>query len=90
MSTHVLKTDPKPYDFVAANLKKCELRFNDRNFKVGDKLILRKTKYSATEMAGKMGKNLIYTGDTQEKYITHILDDPSYGLKKGWVILSIK
>jgi hypothetical protein len=74
---HELKIDPKYFDDVYLNLKKFELRKNDRDFRVGDTLYLREF------------KNKVYTGRSQFKKITYILDDIDFGLRKDYCILGI-
>lgn len=78
--THELKILPEYYRAVIERRKTFEVRKNDRNFKVGDKIRLRefdpdyKLKYTGREWYGK---------------ITYILKSPIY-CKKGYVIMSIK
>jgi len=86
MIVHELKSDPINFQPDNLNTKKFEIRFDDREFLVGDKLILRETKYSSEEM--KAGKPLEYTGRTTHLYIKYILRGPCYGLMDGWVIMS--
>ena len=85
--THELKTDPQVYDAVAFGGKSFELRLNDRNFKVGDTLLLRRTEYSGIEM--NAGMPLEFSGKESVWEVTHILHGPIYGLNSGWVIMSI-
>lgn len=87
MKVHELKTDPKVFDAVSFGEKTFEIRKDDRGFKVGDKLRLRRTKYTGAQM--KAGKPLIYEEETH-RYVSHILRGPIYGLKSGWVIMSIQ
>ena len=87
MKTHELKTDPAPFDEVAAGRKTHELRKDDRDFEVGDTLRLRKTRYTGAAMAS--GAPLEYTGEEETKTVSHILRGPSYGLAGGWAILSL-
>lgn len=87
MRWHELKTDPAVFDAVAGGSKTHEIRFNDRDFKVGDGLLLRRTKASGAQMRG-MGWPLEYTGQEFRAVVTHVLD--GYGLMPGWVILSIR
>jgi hypothetical protein len=82
---HELKTDPVVYDLVAAGIKKYEIRLNDRNFQVGDALLLRKTEFSGFEIG--CGSPLKYTGDELRCIVTHVLS--GYGLNHNWAILSI-
>lgn len=88
MKTHELKIDPKSFQAVWDGFKTCELRFNDRDFKVEDIVWLRETAHSAEEM--KLGAPLQYTGREDKHMITHILKGPILGLMDGWVILSFE
>ncbi len=71
---HTLKTDPEVFEAVLLGLKKYEIRFNDRGFRVGDDLCLSETKYTGQEM--EAGKPLVYTARTVNKTIAHILHGP--------------
>lgn len=85
IGVHDLKTDPAVFQLSLDGLKDWEIRFNDRNFQVGDHVLLRETKFSGEEM--KAGKPLEFTGRTLHRVITSIVD--GYGLENGWVILSL-
>jgi len=74
---HKLKTLPEHFNDVLAGFKKAELRKNDRNFKVGDDLILLEF------------ENKKFTGRNVKKVISHILYGGKYGLDKDYVILSM-
>ncbi len=84
--THVLKTDPEVFDAVKSGKKKFEIRLNDRDFKLNDVLVLKKTRHTGAEM--KAGAELAYL-DEHVSLVTHILHGPVYGLQEGWVIMSI-
>jgi hypothetical protein len=86
MKTHSLKTDNAVFVLSYAGYKKYEIRFNDRDFKIGDILILDETKYSGEEMSA-YGKPLEYTGRQLMRRVDHVLE--GYGLEPGWVILSV-
>lgn len=83
---HELKTDPEVFQDVCDGRKTYEIRYNDRNYQVGDILILRETKYTGQQI--KEGLPLEFTGRQYATEITHILT--GYGLQDGWAILSIK
>ena len=83
---HELKTDPEVFEDTNSGRKVFEMRFNDRNFQVGDELILKETKYSGAEMA--VGKPLEYTGRVCAVLVSYVMRGPCYGLKDGWVIMS--
>ena len=73
-----LKILPEHFADIKSGRKKAELRYNDRNYTVGDKLILR-------EWTGND-----YTGRTCSVIITHILQNCGFGLVDGYAILSIE
>ena len=72
---HSLKILPEHFNAVVSGNKKSEIRYNDRNYRVGDILSLR-------EWDGD------YSGRHIEVCVTHILDDEKY-LQNGYVMLSI-
>ena len=74
---HEVKILPEHYAGVVSGKKKAELRFDDRNYAVGDITILREW------TDGK------YTGRRACVKITHILRGGGYGLAEGWAMLSI-
>jgi hypothetical protein len=84
MHQHELKTDPAVFEAVMSGAKTHEIRLNDRNFDVGDVLLLRETIYTGAEMA--KGAELLYTGRETRRTVSHI--QTGYGLVDGWCILS--
>ena len=68
--THVLKVDPEPFDLLFHGLKTFELRRKDRDYRIGDTLLLLRTFHSGKEMAA--GAALKYTGAALAGVITHI------------------
>ena len=85
MPKHILKTDPSVFHASWDEQKTYEIRFDDRNFKVGDELLLVETVYSSNEM--KSGAPLQYTGRALLQNVTHKLKG-IYGIMDGWCILS--
>jgi hypothetical protein len=84
---HELKSDPAPFADLLSGEKTNEIRKDDRDFKVGDTLIFRETKYSAVNMFEEPGAcPLIYTGRTQWRFVSHV--QRGYGLQEGHVALS--
>ena len=74
---HELRIIPMYFDEVVAKRKMFELRKNDRNFRVGDKLILR-------EYDGE------YTGNECERWVQYVFHGTGlYGLQPGYCILGI-
>lgn len=78
--THALKTWPEYFKEVVDGNKTFEIRKFDRPFKVGDRLLLQE--YNPNHPG--------YTGNEIEFTIGYILDNPDFGLKKGYCILSLK
>ena len=72
---HELKILPEYFEEVTSGRKQFEIRENDRNFKIGDQLILRE--WSKNE----------YTGDSYKAEITYITD---YAQRDGYVVLGIR
>lgn len=77
--THDLKTWPTPYDAVAAGLKPWELRLNDRDYRVGDRLRLRRWVPVAES----------YSGEETTRQVAWLLKGPAFGLPEGYVIMSL-
>jgi hypothetical protein len=80
MRWHELKTDPEAFDAVMRGEKTCEIRRNDRDFKVGDGLLLRRTKYTGNQMHMRPEAcPLEYTGEECRRVVSHIVT--GYGLE---------
>jgi hypothetical protein len=76
---HALKTWPVHYENVASGRKHFEYRKNDRNFQVGDLLILQKYDPQREEY---LGENLVVK-------VTHMMTI-GFGLPQGTAVLSIE
>ena len=76
--THELKIHPQYFRDVSLNLKKFEIRKNDRNYQERDILIL-------NEWNPKTG---MYTGNQVKRKVTYVLKDCP-GLIDGYVILQM-
>jgi hypothetical protein len=71
---HKLKTLPSFFQAVAQNKKRFEIRKNDRDFQVGDYLILQEWD----------GEN--YTEEECNVKVTYLTD---FGQRSGWVVMGI-
>jgi hypothetical protein len=98
MQTHHLKTWPEHFQAVKSGEKKAELRLNDRDFQVGDTLILEEFCPGGTEDFydpreddghGTREHAPCYTGDSLEATVTHMLAGPDFGLAAGHVMMSL-
>ena len=87
---HELKTWQQYFKAVANGTKTFELRKNDRNFKVGDTLILEEWEPGLINTDGVTAKKQGYTGRKIEKKITYLLESGEFGLRKGYAILGFK
>ena len=96
---HYLKTEPIYFQAVLDGLKKAEIRVNDREYHVGDVLVLQEweRQYSPQFFDEETGKEYgtayedHYSGRACRRIITHILTDPdARWLKPGVVVLSLQ
>lgn len=76
---HELKLVQPYFEAVSAGKKNFEVRRNDRDFQVGDTLILKEFR----TISGT------YTGKQLERTIVYLLDHPDY-VKPGMVIMAIE
>jgi len=73
---HKLKLHPEYFKEVCTGKKSFEIRKNDRDFKIGDTLLLQEFKPGTQE----------YTGRVVERKITYITD---YAQKENYVVMAI-
>ena len=89
---HELKILPYFFRAVKAGSKTFELRKNDRDFKVGDILVLKEFKTGLVDHTGAeevVIEERGYTGREIKKRISYILEGGQYGLRKGYSILAL-
>jgi hypothetical protein len=88
MSTHDLKCWPEWFEPIKSGDKTAELRLNDRDYKVGDILVLREYEPNKD----------IYTGRVCSRRVTHVVHGcgsvgviaPLRGLSTKYVMLSLQ
>ena len=78
MTEHKLKIKSEYFSAVINKTKTAEIRCNDRNYQVGDILILNEI--------DSLGN---FTGNNCSVIVTHVLDDNQY-LQTGFVMLSFR
>ena len=78
MKTHYLKATPEYFKDVKYGKKLFDVRFNDRDYQVGDTAVLQEWLPHSEQ----------YSGDEITKKITYILDDKVY-CSPGFVIVSL-
>jgi hypothetical protein len=78
MKTHRLKILPEFFEAVRDGRKRFECRKNDRNFAVGDELVL----MEAVAPGCNTGR-LVYT------HVTFVLDGGQFGIDPEWCVLGI-
>lgn len=83
MKTHELKILPQYFEVVQSKDKCFEIQKDDRDFAVGDKLILKEY-----EKNGKRGGK--YTGRTCERFVQYIHHGTGeFGLAEGYCVLGL-
>lgn len=83
--THELKIDVGAFDAVRRGVKTAEVRWNDRDFKVGDELLLCEGRQVAAYRDDRA--RFIYTSNEIRRSITHV--QTGYGLPEGLCVLSL-
>jgi len=78
MKVHELKTIPPYFGMVVAGRKHFEFRKNDRDFRIGD-IILLKEYYEG-----------VYSGEWDFVEITEIVQGRTLGIPEGYVIMEIR
>ncbi|SHJ29553.1 protein of unknown function [Hymenobacter daecheongensis DSM 21074] len=75
--THELKTWPACFAAVEAGIKPFDVRENDRDFQVGDELLLREYEPETEQ----------YSGRTTTRWISYVLSGGGFGIEAGWCVL---
>jgi hypothetical protein len=78
--SHDLKTHPQAFADVRDGRKRFEIRWDDRDFRVGDRLNLKEWDPATSE----------YTGHQVHRTVTYMLLGGHYGLPLGFVVMAIE
>lgn len=95
MTVHEVKLADRFYDAVWNEVKTCEVRKNDRDYKVGDTLVMKRY-YPETKTYGTYREDMSPDSyPVKERIIatiTHILthDDFPEGINEGYVVISFE
>lgn len=80
MTTHHLKTHSSFYLELVYGRKTFEVRKNDRDFKVGDILILKEYNVATDK----------YTGQQKSFFVSSVLYGGQFGIEKEYCVMSVK
>jgi ASC-1-like (ASCH) protein len=86
---HELKTWKEYYDPIFMGRKTFEVRKNDRDFKVGDTLILIETDFGGNGMTDH-DLTRVPTGRKLARTVSYILHGGQFGIPDDFVIISIQ
>jgi Domain of unknown function (DUF3850) len=84
---HELKTHPEYFAAIYSGIKNFELRKNDREYKIGDELLLREFVPKGYYEDGC--NDDMYTGRILHRRVDYILRGGKFGLEEGYVVLAI-
>jgi hypothetical protein len=84
---HELKTHPQYFSMVFAGTKKFEVRKNDRNYQLGDELLLKEFVPEGYYEDGTSDEH--YTGRILHRRIDYILHGGQFGIENGYVVMSL-
>lgn len=88
---HRVKTWPAEFEAVQAGDKTADLRRNDRDYRVGDILILAEwDPHARTVDEHQVEHAGVLTGREQTRQVSHVLDGGQFGLQPGFVMLSLR
>lgn len=76
-----LKCHPEPFAAIRAGTKTHEFRINDRDYKLGDVLVLRE--YDPEPFQG------VWREGIERRLVTHISYGPKWGIPDGYCVMSI-
>lgn len=89
MARHELNTDHDVFQLQVDGIKNCEIRLADRDFQVGDLLVLKETEFTGEQMK-LQDYPLVYTGRTWEVEVVAMVHGEKYGLLPDHVLLLTK
>lgn len=89
MKIHDLKTHKEFFDVIVLGYKNFEVRKNDRDFKVGDQLLLREVTLPKGHYCNPI-PDTEPTGRILHRRISYVLPGGQFGIEAGTVVLGLK
>ena len=92
MRTHELKTWPSFFEAVLSGDKTFEVRRNDRDFAVGDKLVLLEWDPSKSKVRlddGTVSDLTAFTGRKIEKRVSYVLPGGKWGIAESHCVMGL-
>lgn len=86
MKVHVLKCWPSYFEAILKGQKKFEVRYNDRDYAVGDRLRLREWNPGPTVLSDRPEG---YTNREVMVEVTYVMPGGRFGLSPDFVVMSI-
>ena len=90
MIEHNLKTYATLWDAVDNGSKPFEIRQDDRNFRVGDILVLWRTPDPLDSSDPAFHKSKVFTSISIRREVTFILRGGQFGISEGYVAMGLK
>lgn len=87
MTVHKLKILPQYFEVVSSMEKPFEVRKNDRDYQVGDILILREWE---PHQDGPFVPSGGFTGNSVERKVSYVLPGGQFGIDPEYVVLGLK
>lgn len=87
---HALKCWPRYFNDIASGKKTFEIRLNDRNFKVGDHLVLLEFDPGGIVDDDQNTSKPVFSGNTIVTEVVYIVVGGQFGLAEGYVVMGIK
>lgn len=85
MTTHELKVWPEYFNAARKGEKPFEVRLNDRDYAVGDVLVLKEW----NPWIGIGGEPFGYTGREIRRRVTYVLPGGQFGISPRWCVLGL-
>lgn len=78
MKTHYIKTAPRFFGDISSGVKNFECRKNDRDYQVGDTLVLQ-----------EWLPGVEYTGRELKRYVVYLLPGGAFGIAEGYCVMGL-